>query len=573
MPAASHAGVHLINTGSGTGMLLDVAGTANDRGNPSVLVSRGLLRLQTEMGIARVDKAFISHAHSDHAGALTWMVTNGNLTGSTVWLMPGMENFTKGPLGRELTKLGTGTVSPLFKQGWKATPVTAQVLPQTPAVTVATLPVGNATLKMAVGTAELQRFVDAARTKNWSQASALADAATPLTHISWQGTSVEAIVVGDMRGTTLSTLATRMGDVQFRSFVGNARVVIGLHHVGAIGTADDVQGLQRLLKAMGGGAQPITVLAQVGPEFAINERLVSALQIAGARVIMVDKPDETKPEAHIKVHSTGAIEQQGGRVAEIDPVTKAAQERVETLERAQRTIERLHDYRGIEGATRIEILQGLKAEAKRLVDLLSSRQELSTKELHLQPTAANLQALASNAAALARIEGMEKRAETALPRLALSPKDLDTLVTEQKAAEMAGTTSQGLRQLLARIDPLLAQQILAVDDGRRAPEEGDRVTWPPGPTSECETKDRDALHGRQRHSEVARGECAQGWWLAIPPAQQRGLGPRWLHVGRARRCRDCAQPRLAGRHAVSARRQDSQGADDSRLLRSRFQRS
>jgi hypothetical protein len=458
MPAAGHAGVHLINTGKGVGILLDVAGTANDKGSPNVMLSEGLLRLQTELGIKRVDGAFISHAHGDHAGALEWMIKKGNLTGNKVWVMAGMESFTKGPLGRELTKLGTGDVSPQFPKGWKATPLEAQKLSQTPTVTTATLEVGDATLKMAVGTKELDRFVKEAKAGNWRKASALADAATPLTHVSWKGTAVEAIVVGDQRGTTIRNLADKLGDTQFREFVGNARVLVGLHHLGAIGTAGEVQGVQRLLSAMGGGAEPITVLAQTGPEFAVNERLVKALQEAGARVIILGTADK---DAGIKVHSTGEIEQKGGKVAEIETTTKAAQARLQDLERAQRTLEKLPDFRGVPETTREQVIEGLKKEAQRLRDLLANRQTLATQDLHLEKQSAeNVTKLAQNKAELAKVEGMEQKVGGALSGLALSAAELEILAKERAKAEKEGTTSEKLRELYGRVDPAAAKEIL-----------------------------------------------------------------------------------------------------------------
>src|SRR5262249_14304023 len=153
------------------------------------------------------------------------------------------------------------------------------------------------------------------------------------------------IKVGDMRGRDIKRLYEAMGDTAFRNMFGRARIVEGLHHLGAVSTNTDVEGLEILLRVVGGGAgaEAFTVVAQTGPQSEINERLIKALQLAGGRVVQIGEPDPAQ-QGKIVVRSGGQVVQEGGREWGFDPVVVQARDRIDQMERAIRVLEQLPEY-------------------------------------------------------------------------------------------------------------------------------------------------------------------------------------------------------------------------------------
>ena len=274
------------------------------------------------------------------------------------------------------------------------------------------------------------------------------------------------ITVGDLRGRDIKRLAKAMGEPAFRQFIGNARIVSGLHHLGAVSTKADARGLQRLLSAMGSGQQAVTVIAQTGGASEINEGVVRALQLSGARVIALGQPDPNRP-GNITVRASGSVVATGAQDFPIDPVTRQAQQRIEQMDSAIRTLEATPTYRPGE-VSRTEAISGIRGEVRRLEGLIKERMELATGDLHRQSrSAANEQQLQAVTRDLETVSGMEQRltSEEVL-RLARNAPQAGELERELRVARTRGEASRRFLELIAQVDPRTAREIMVSEIGR-----------------------------------------------------------------------------------------------------------
>lgn len=513
LPAVGHAGMALVNTGGGTGVVVGVAGDPS--GRPlSVLVPAGLQRAQLQLGITRIDDALISHAHADHVGGLATLAQRGNITGNRVWVYPGMQTITAGPLGAEIRRLATGTVSPAFPAGWQPNQLTTNVVTHASGrtTTQSTLPVGNATLRMVTDTNQLQRFITAANAGNWAEASRFADAASMLTRISSTGASAEILHVPDLRGRDIERLQIAMGDTDFRAFVRGARIIDGFHHLGAVSTAADMRGWRLLFQAVSeNGTRPFTVMAQTGPEFAVNQRLIESIQMMGGRVVEVGAPNAARPDAGITVRAGGVVTQRGGREFGANPVTAQAQRRVAQMESAIRVLNVLPEYQGHPTLNRAGVVSGLQAELTRLQGLLAARLDLATADLH-RPAAAASTTLPANTAALEAVQGVERSLGTdALTRLARTQTEITEIEREARIARAQGAASQRFLALVAQVDPAVARQILLEETGRPMSRNQQRQAW-------------RRVQSRLR----AQARAQQALHMQSGPASGRARGAAWF---------------------------------------------
>ena len=477
LPAVGHAQVILVRTARGTGMLVDVGGTPTGSTVP-VVQATSLALLQVRNKIDRIDAAVYTHAHSDHSKGLGLLASQGNFTGSDVFVHPGWERATVGPLADAYRDL-TAADATRFPAGWQPQTLTSSTVtgPTGQSVTRGSLPVGEATLEFAIETRALADFNAALRAGNWSRASSLADRASGLKLITSQGRSM--LDVGDMRGRNIETLYNAMGEQAFRQLFGRAEIVSGLHHLGAVSTPADVRGLQLLLKTLGAGSRPITVVAQVGAPFPVNDALVKALTESGVRVVYVQ--EATGALSGITARAGGAVTVTGGKEFGIEKSVGEAQDRVGRIRGAIRALEALPSYGEGTGLTRQQIIDQLKAEALRLENLLASRQELATKDLARaggrQP--ATQTQLETNLKDIEVQQGMEQRVgKEELQRLArLGPETIDAYTRELKAAQARGRASARLFALVSQVEPETAKRILLDELGKPMSRNQQRSAW------------------------------------------------------------------------------------------------
>ena len=189
--------------------------------------------------------------------------------------------------------------------------------------------------------------------------------------------------------------------------------------------------------------------------------------------------DPAKPNANIKVRSDGSVVASGAQERGIHPDTAAAQARLAKLVAAVSTLDLLSDFRGVDGATRQEVLQGLRDEIARLSRLLEERLQIATR-IRDKPEQAEQRTrdLAANTTAIQRVEGMEQRAgRDTIERLARGHAERNELIRELTESRVKAATSPRLRELLAKVDPKAAKEILVDEVGKPMSRNQQRKAW------------------------------------------------------------------------------------------------
>ncbi len=468
LPAVGHAGVALVRTGHGTGMLIDAGGTRG--GQPGLMTATGVAALQARHGITNIQGAIITHTHADHVAGLTTLIQRGQLTGAQVWVYPGWETARVGPLGQALQALASGQAQTLQ---------TRRVGVPGQTVTRARLVVGNATLEMVTDTRKLQQFnqrLAAGRWRGSRGATQVADPASMFTRVSF-GTGMPTVLWGgDLRGRDFARLARVMGDTAFNDFVRGVNVISGFHHLGAVDSRD-VAGLRRLIAARG-TLEPFTVVAQVGAKGEINRELVSALQVAGARVLATGEADPSRLGT-ITVRAGGAVQGQFAHEFAVDPVTQQAHTRIEQMNRAIAVLEVLPEYRQRADLSPAAIRDGLRTEVTRLQTALRDRSDLAFQRLRSTArTTASEQRMQTLTQQLQVTHGMEQQlGAEPLSRLARTTAERTELATELRTARQSGVASERLRQLIVQADPATARQILLDELGKPMSRRERRYAW------------------------------------------------------------------------------------------------
>ena len=510
LPAIGHAGLTIINGGGGSGLAIDVGGSRNAKDSQQApkAVIKEVGGLMSDLGLTAIKATNLSHLHGDHVSYLGGdpvdnarnMIDALKIDPAEVYVQPGLEDIKTGVVGKffEAFEKKTGLRPKPLKKPTKV------LGPTNETVTRTTLRVGNAVVEMAVGTTELEAYQRAATQGDPKAASALADAATPLQHVRWDNSNVEMVVVGDLRGQTIGNLAAKMGPDAFKAFIGNARIIVGLHHIGAVSESSDVKGLQTLVGAMGGGAEPITVIAQVGENDPLDQELIAGLRTSGIDVLVVRGADGDVRK-NIKVKNDGAVEHINGELMAADPKVRAAQLRLEEMEHAKATLERLDDYGGLPGKTKSQVLKELDDAARTLRDLLEQRTKLGTQDTHRKPVgpdakkpatekarkaaaaeaarnakkvAATKASLEANLAEIERAHPIERElGAEQLGKLALPSRQIAELQKEWEVAQTLEEATPRLQQLLASIDPKLAKEIWIEETGAPMYRGEVRDTW------------------------------------------------------------------------------------------------
>ena len=474
VPAAGHAGTQLVRTAEGMGVLIDVGGQRT--GSPNVLLPASLAVLASRMNVRRIDGAVISHGHSDHVANGAMLVDREQLTGP-IFVMPGLEKAANGPLSALWTELRDQRFSRLGKgPGWAPTVINAARRPG-PAgatgVTTGTVLIGGAEIRLAVSSEKLDQYADALKRgpTESTLSSKRADAAAPLFRVLPQGSQFPILVLPDPRGRDIKRLYEQMGDVLFTDFVKDVRVLSGFqHHLGAVSTKADVEGIRILLKAIGPTAEPLTVVAQT--EGDRNEGLVKALQESGVRVVTLGSIDPQKPSG-VTFTRKGELRAQGASVMEAQATVRSVQERYVDLIRAADALEKDADLVSVTGKTPAEVATALRTEGQRLRAAIELRQDLATSRLHRSTRDPDVDTkLKQNDVDLAKIGPTETLLGQQVRTLSRLRTRDEELRRETETSRRAGESSRRLRELIAEIEPRLAEQILAEETegalGRRA---------------------------------------------------------------------------------------------------------
>lgn len=502
MPASGHAGAHLIHTGSGLGAMVDVGGQRT--GGVSVVQVQGIQAVATRFGITSVSDVLVSHTHADHVANLTGLVRNNVVRAANVHVAPGSQGSALGPLGAVTTELrqpqhaGAG-----FGPTWTPSALTMQEVPGVGGRSTlqSRLALGGAVIESVADTRSLDAYNRALRAGDWTRASKLADAASLMTRVTNVRGGPGLLITGDMRGRDILRVQQSMGEPAFRAFVQQTSTLSGLHHLGAVGKASDVQGLQALLRAMASSGRDVTVVAQTGGKHEVNMDLVRALQKSGIRVVATMEA-QGRADQQITIGGSGTVRGQGAAEWAADPVAATARARIRTLERAATAIESTPTYRAEEGGGRAQVVSGLRAEAERLRDVLNARMELATNQLSAgtrqqQPTFT--QRVDANTAALGQGSTAERTlGEKEVERLARSAEAAGRLEAEIRRAERGGYAKHEIRRLVFEVDPETARRILGETVGQSGSRLQQRAAW------------REAARRMKRQAQLNRIAASSG---------------------------------------------------------------
>lgn len=120
-----------------------------------------------------------------------------------------------------------------------------------------------------------------------------ADAASAIKSIGVQGSINRIIVLGDLRGRDYLTLSKEMGEDGFKKLFYNVPILKGFHHhLGHIKTAEDVEGMLKVIKYSGARDPliegPLRITVQTTDKFMVKT-LIKALNMLGIEVITVQR--------------------------------------------------------------------------------------------------------------------------------------------------------------------------------------------------------------------------------------------------------------------------------------------
>lgn len=460
LPTSGHSGVYMVRTSQGAGLLVDAGGTTG--GNPQVLMPISLASLATRLNIKEITGTLLSHTHADHVANLPMLVRTRSIKGPNVWVYPGWEKATKGPLGKvwaELQKNEQALKDAGYGPGWKPNALTVTEVKDSQGgdgYVEAELSVGNARFKAVTLTKALKAYNKALA--EGKSGTALADSASMLTRVTAADAKFDMLIVGDLRGADLLRIRDKMGEAAFNALLANTRVLGGIqHHLGAVNSKADVDGIRLLLRALRPAEQPLTVTVQTGA--GRNLDLVQALVQAGVKVVALGELD---PAKSVTITASGEVRAKGASVYEPSKDVVDARARIAELRRAAELIEQTPELTITAGKSRSEIVQGLRDEAARLTRLTDERVDLATSPLHSSTRDAALETkLKANTEALARSEGMAAElGQETVGRLSRYRTHAEEIARELKASRMKGEASKRLRELIAAVEPSRAQEIL-----------------------------------------------------------------------------------------------------------------
>lgn len=131
------------------------------------------------LGIRNISGALISHTHADHVSSLTALIQRGLVNGNSIWMYPGWEQASRGPLARVWATLRTAAYERFgFGPAWRPTALTKSYVA---GVTRASLVIDDLTVDVTTSSEALRLYVEAlARGETGKQ---FADAASMLTRL------------------------------------------------------------------------------------------------------------------------------------------------------------------------------------------------------------------------------------------------------------------------------------------------------------------------------------------------------------------------------------------------------
>jgi hypothetical protein len=350
----------LVRLAQGDAVLVDAGGS------PRAVAMRALAEMQTRLGVTRIDRILVTHAHTDHVRHLVELILDHgiraeNLVVSDAWndteVLRELRNPSNTAQAARLEALGYGRS---FR----------------PSVAVAATGVTH--LRLAVGAggvdvyargsahARLATDLASSRRGGAEPAAATVDSASFLYVYGNPNSPSRTAVLGDFRGADIVAMQADLGAPAFAQALANVRVVYGLgHHFSETAgrTPTDIQGMDLLLEQTLMRNGELTLLIQSREGFAFGSAgagtagpegaLLNYLVRQGVRVVFAGSaPSASRrsggPIAGAVIDTAGGVSTYGpGGVAVLggaDPRVAEMHQRLELLREALRTVTRSAEF-------------------------------------------------------------------------------------------------------------------------------------------------------------------------------------------------------------------------------------
>ncbi|MCA9624513.1 MAG: DUF4157 domain-containing protein [Myxococcales bacterium] len=375
VPTVGKEGLRLARVGAGIGMLLDAGG------KPTILAPDAVAAIRRELDVTSIRSLTILHVHDDHVRNLTTFITSQGIRAENLRFPSAFEVPTL-QIGRVIADLRTTTNAGLLALGYGRGAQTPFAVLQVPenvalvehawneqAVRVETFGLGGA----------LRRIVDRAAEGKSPRGEEL-DQASLLMRITHRETGVRALVLGDLRGRDIRALQQTMGAARFSELFEGVRILSGFqHHLGALNSDADREGLSLLLAEVSRHAGEITVVAQsqLAPYGRatypfLNRSLAEALRQLGVDVAVATEMVGSTPGT-IRVDAQGRVTTRGQGVTFTagEASVTARRQRFQELAETIRVIEENQSVlRGTGGASVETTIGDMRAARQQLGERL-----------------------------------------------------------------------------------------------------------------------------------------------------------------------------------------------------------
>lgn len=325
LPTVGKEGLVAVSVGGRAGFMLDAGGS------PAIVFPAGIAAIQEALGITSLRGVAVTHIHSDHVQSFVRLVAQFQITPENLHFPAAFAVNPTAPGSIFANQLRAAQSDPALRALGHGPSARYGAIPS---------PTGSAFFKRTLnegettfdffGLTDAFRELETQRTGGEEQPRA--DTASLLTRVTNERTGARWLYVGDLRGGDLTKFRQAMGDVAYTEMLSGVRIVVGLqHHLGALTSRADREGLTDLLARTYMQSGQLTVLAQsqeiYGAKQFVNRSLIEALTELGIDVHVALEPGAGGQVSTVTATTTGiSVSGRGARIESHPGVPELAQQ-------------------------------------------------------------------------------------------------------------------------------------------------------------------------------------------------------------------------------------------------------